>query len=90
MNKLIADLNKIWFGYILRKRHEKLFKRDKKYDFFIPIKYNTRKPKIPKGSAIFIHLTKDYKPTAGCIGLLEKDFLILMKLIYKNTKIKIL
>ena len=35
-------------------------------------------------------LTKNYKPTAGCIGLLEKDFLILMKLIDKNTKIKIL
>ena len=39
---------------------------------------------------IFIHLTKNYKPTAGCIGISEKDFLILIKLINKNTKIKIL
>ena len=42
-----------------------------------------------KGSAIFIHLTKNYKPTAGCIALKKKDFLILIKLINKKTKIKI-
>ena len=32
---------------------------------------------------------KDYKPTAGCIALKEKDFLIMIKLIKKNSKIKI-
>ena len=37
---------------------------DNKYDFLIPIKYNYHKPKLGKGSAIFIHLTKNYKPTA--------------------------
>ena len=68
---------------------EKLFRKDYKYDFFIPIKYNWKNPKIGKGSAIFIHLTKNYKPTAGCIGLSEKDFLILIKLINKNTRINI-
>jgi L,D-peptidoglycan transpeptidase YkuD (ErfK/YbiS/YcfS/YnhG family) len=41
------------------------------------------------GSCIFIHLTKNYKPTAGCIALKEKDFLIMLKLIKKNSKIKI-
>ena len=71
-------------------RHEKLFRADKKYDFFIPIKYNTKKPKIPKGSAIFIHLTNDLKPTLGCIALEKKDFLILAKLINKKTKIKLI
>ena len=40
-------------------------------------------------SAIFIHLTKDYKNTAGCIALKKKDFLILLKLIKKNSIIKI-
>ena len=70
--------------------HEKLFRRDKKYDFFIPINYNTRKPKIPNGSAIFIHLTNNYKPTLGCVALREKDFLILVSLINKNTKIQII
>mgnify|MGYP001325241604 CR=1 FL=1 len=70
-------------------KHEKLFRKDYKYDFIIPINYNTKKPKIGKGSAIFIHLTKKYQPTSGCIALKKKDFLILMKLINKNTKIKL-
>jgi len=42
-----------------------------------------------KGSAIFIHLTNNYKPTAGCVAIKKKDFEILLKLINKNTKIKI-
>ena len=71
-------------------RYEKLFRRDYKYDYLIPIKYNWNKIKLGKGSAIFIHLTKNFKPTAGCIGLLEKDFLILIGLINKKTKIRIL
>ena len=71
-------------------KHERLFRNDYLYDFFIPIKYNWNNIKLGKGSAIFIHLTKNYKPTAGCIGLSEKDFLILLKLIKNNTVIKIL
>ncbi len=70
-------------------RHEKLFRQDNKYDFIIIINYNSNKPKIAKGSAIFIHLTKNFKPTSGCVALKKKDFLILAKLINKNTKIKI-
>ena len=42
------------------------------------------------GSAIFIHLTKNFTPTLGCIALKKMDFLILIKLINKKTKIKIL
>ena len=71
-------------------KHEKLKRSDHKYDLLIPIKYNFDKPKVKLGSCIFIHLTKDYKPTAGCIGLKQKDFLIMLKIINKNTKIKIL
>ena len=71
-------------------RYEKLYRGDYKYDYLLPIKYNWNKIKIGNGSAIFIHLTKNYLPTAGCIGISEKDFLILMKLINRNTKIKIL
>jgi len=70
-------------------KHEKLKRNDYKYNFLIPIKYNFKKPITGKGSCIFIHITKDYKPTAGCIALKEKDFLILIKLIEKNSKIKI-
>ena len=69
--------------------HEKLKRKDHKYDLLIPIKYNFKKPAVGKGSCIFIHLTKNYKPTAGCVGLKKKDFLIMLKLIKKNSKIKI-
>ena len=69
--------------------HEKLKRKDFKYDLLIPIKYNFKKPIIGRGSCIFIHLTKNYKPTAGCIALKKKDFLILLKIIKKNSKINI-
>ena len=52
--------------------------------------YNYKKTKQGRGSAIFIHLTKNYKKTEGCIGLKKNDFLILLKLINKETKIRII
>ena len=70
-------------------KHEKLLRKDYKYNYLIVIEYNTKKIKPNKGSAIFIHLTKNFKATAGCISLLEKDFLIMAKLINKKTTIKI-
>ena len=70
-------------------RHEKLYRKDHKYDFIILIKYNYKNPIKLKGSAIFLHLTKNYLPTKGCVALCEKDFLILAKLINNKTKIKI-
>ena len=55
-NKLIKISNNI--------KHEKLYRNDDLYNYFIVIEYNTKK-RIPfKGSAIFIHLNKIYKPTA--------------------------
>ncbi len=80
-NRLITIDNKV--------SHEKLFRKDHKYDLLIPIKYNFKKKILGKGSCIFLHLTRNYAPTAGCIALSEKDFLILLKLISKNSKIKI-
>ena len=81
-NKLIKVNNKIG--------HEKLFQKKTNYDVLIPIEYNTKKTKKNKGSAIFIHLTNDYKKTLGCIALKKNDLLILLKLINKRTKIQIL
>ena len=71
-------------------RHEKLYRNDKKYDLLIPIEYNSKKPKKNKGSAIFLHLTSNYKKTQGCVAIKKKDMLILLKLINKKTKIKII
>ena len=70
-------------------KFEKIYRNDYKYNYLILLKYNYINPKKNKGSAIFIHLTKDYKKTAGCIALSKKDFLILAKLINKKSKIMI-
>ena len=67
---------------------EKFYRKDFKYDYLITIDHNHKKIAF-KGSAIFIHLTKNYNPTAGCIALKKKDFEILLKLIDQKTKIKI-
>ena len=82
-NKLIKIKKNLKISY------EKLYRRDHKYNFLILIKYNYKNPIKFKGSAIFLHLTKNYSPTKGCVALYEKDFLILAKLIDKKTKIKI-
>ena len=80
-NKLIKIPNNV--------KHERLKRKDYKYDLFIPINFNTKKNILGLGSCIFIHLTKDYKPTAGCIALKKNDFLIMLKILKKNSKIKI-
>ena len=67
---------------------ESLYRADNIYNYIISISHNHKK--IPhKGSAIFIHLTDNYKSTAGCVALKKKDFEILLKLIDKKSKIKI-
>ena len=69
---------------------EKLYRKDNIYDIFINIKYNHSPIVKKKGSAIFLHLTnKKYKPTQGCIAILKKDFLKILPLISKSTKISI-
>ena len=71
-----------------KKLKENLYRKDHKYDYVISISHNEQKTPN-KGSAVFIHLTNNYKPTAGCIALKRKDFEILLKLINKKTRIKI-
>ena len=69
---------------------EKLYRKDKIYDILINIKYNHYPIIKGKGSAIFLHLTNiKYKPTKGCITILKKDFLKILPLINRNTKISI-
>ena len=71
-------------------RAEKLYRKDEIYDIFINIKYN-HSPTIKKrGSAIFLHLSnKYYKPTSGCVAIHKHDFLKILPLISKKTKISI-
>jgi len=69
---------------------EKLYRKDKMYDIFINIKYNYRPSVKKKGSAIFLHLANsNYKPTSGCIAIVKKDFLKILPLINKKTRISI-
>ena len=68
---------------------EKLFRKDSSYDILIVVEFNTKKIRLFKGSAIFIHLTKNYNSTKGCIALKKNDLLILLKIVDKKSKIKI-
>ena len=69
---------------------EKLYRKDKIYDIFLNIEYNHSPIIKGKGSAIFLHLTnKKYKPTKGCVAIHKKDFLKILPLINKSTKISI-
>jgi len=69
---------------------EKLFRKDRMYDIFINVKYNHSPIVKGNGSAIFLHLTNTkYKPTKGCVAILKKDFLKILPLINRNTKILI-
>lgn len=79
-NKEIKVNNKI--------KHEKLFRSDHRYDYILNIDHNKKNTPY-KGSAIFIHLTPNYKPTAGCVALKKSDFEVLLKIINKKSKIKI-
>ena len=85
------DSNSIYYNKEIqinkKVKHEKLYRHDYKYDLFILVKYNYLKVKKNKGSAIFIHLTKNYKTTSGCIAVSKKDFLILSKMLKKNSQI---
>ena len=89
------DSNSVYYNRLVKitknykYSHEKIFRKSKEYDLLIPIMFNYSKVKKNKGSAIFFHLTSNYKPTLGCVALKKKDFLIMLKLISKKDKIKI-
>jgi len=70
--------------------HEKLFRNDNLYDLILVLNYNINPTIKHKGSAIFIHIAKNYfKKTKGCITLKKKNLIELISKIKKNTKIKI-
>ena len=77
--------------YISKKKIkcEKLYRKDRKYDILIELDYNRKKIIPLKGSAIFLHLTNNYKPTAGCIAISENDMKILIKILNKKNHIKV-
>ena len=70
--------------------HEKLYRKDNVYDLVIVLNYNIKPTIKNKGSAIFIHITKNtYKKTKGCIALNMVNLIKLISEITKNTKVKV-
>ena len=70
--------------------HEKLYRKDDLYDLVLVLNYNAKPVIKNKGSAIFLHITKDsYKKTRGCIALKKNHLIQLISKIKKNVMIKI-
>ena len=67
-----------------KNKGEKFYRIDNVYDIVLVVKYNTKKIIKGRGSAIFIHLTNNYKPTEGCVAISRKDMFLLLK----NLRIK--
>tara|TARA_B110000438_G_scaffold268947_1_gene284932 strand:+ start:1645 stop:2136 length:492 start_codon:yes stop_codon:yes gene_type:complete len=69
---------------------EKLYRKDSIYDIVINIKYNHSPVIKGKGSAIFLHITKNLnKPTRGCVAITKINLLKILPLINRKTKIMI-
>ena len=70
--------------------HEKLYRKDNVYDLILVLNYNMKPTIKNKGSAIFIHVTREnYQSTQGCIALKKNNLVKLISKINKNIKIKI-
>ena len=68
-----------------------MYRKDTNYDLVIPIKYNFLKPKLKKGSAIFLHIARnDYSGTEGCVALKQNDLIQLLSQINSKTRISII
>ena len=81
-NKLV----KLPFDY----NHEKLYKNENIYDIILVLNYNMNPIKKNKGSAIFIHVSKNnFKKTKGCVAIKKISLIKLIKKINPYTKVKI-
>ena len=70
--------------------YEKLYKKENIYDIILVLNYNMNPIIKNKGSAIFIHVAKkNYKKTEGCVALKKSDLLKIIKVLKKNTTVKI-
>ena len=70
--------------------HERLYRSDNIYDIIAVLNYNINPIIKNKGSAIFLHIAKNnYKLTAGCVAIKKNNLIKLLKIIKKNTKLKI-
>lgn len=68
--------------------HEKMWRKDRLYDFCLLLDQNYSKRMRGLGSAIFFHLaTDDYRPTEGCVAINPSDMRWLLGHIGINTSL---
>ena len=77
-----------------RASHENLYRDDHLYDLIVDIGFNRENIMIGRGSAIFMHLSRDQEtpsntPTAGCIAFRKSDLLEMIQKMDTSTKIYI-
>ena len=81
------EYNKLIY-FPFKYKSEKLFKRSNIYDIILVLNYNMGPIKKNKGSAIFIHLSKNnYKKTEGCVAIKKNHLLEIAKRINTKTKV---
>ena len=68
---------------------EKLWKKENVYDIIIVIDYNLNPIIKNKGSAIFLHITKKYEETKGCVAINLRNMKLIISKINKKTKLQI-
>ena len=69
---------------------EKLHRSDNLYDIVLVLNYNMNPVRKNKGSAIFIHVAKQYyKKTLGCIAISKISLLKIIKKLNKKSIVEI-
>jgi L,D-peptidoglycan transpeptidase YkuD (ErfK/YbiS/YcfS/YnhG family) len=74
----------------LSPRHDgdRLTREDQLYDLIIVLGYNDVPRVRGRGSAIFVHLSREgYTPTAGCIGLARHDLMMLLAYAKRGSRL---
>ena len=74
--------------------HEKLWRKDHLYDIVVDLDYNRQDPTVGKGSAIFMHLSRDQSDstashTRGCIAFRKQDLFDILALLTPATLVSI-
>jgi L,D-peptidoglycan transpeptidase YkuD (ErfK/YbiS/YcfS/YnhG family) len=73
-----------------RKGADRLWRDDHLYDFIIELDHNTRPRIAGRGSAVFIHVSRENSgPTAGCVALEAKQLKALLSRLGPGTQIEI-
>ncbi|WP_296519993.1 L,D-transpeptidase family protein [Rhodoplanes sp.] len=69
---------------------DRLWRDDRLYDLVIELDHNTRPRVAGRGSAVFVHVTREnFGPTAGCVALDPAALRRLLALVGPKTRIRI-